>query len=370
MPWWEWALLAASGVGLLFYSLSSLLAAAFFLRRSGVPSRRPPITLLKPLAGSEDGLEENLRSFFVQDYPEFQIVFGGSADAVDRLRREFPDRDVAVVESEAAGSNPKTSNLAGMVGAAKHEILVVTDSDVRADPRFLDRVATAFEEDRVGAATSLCFIPCVNFPTALHSLVWSLDKLSFLLIARAVGALRFGNGCATAVRRKVLQDGGGFEAYSDRVGDGYWWPNLAARAGKRVALLDGSLALTGAPRDWRGMYRLQVRYVREQRALEPWGHFFSIFTYGWLWALVFCYGSGFTTLSLGALGAALFLRLGPVFAAAWGSPNSRILRWLWLVPFRDVWSAALWALSYAGRTVHWRGREFILRRGGELVPKA
>lgn len=339
--------------GAFFTLIATLLMLRFALRRTRAPKSRPPITLLKPLAGREEGLDENLRSFFEQRYPA-QIVIGIRGDeieVVERLCAEFPDRDVSVVRVDPAlGANPKTSALAQMAAAAKHDLWVVTDADVKADPEFLDRVAAAFEDERVGAATALCRIPCASFASALHAYVWCLDKFAFLLVAKFFGALRFGNGCVTAIRRSILEQGGGFEAFADRIGDGYWWPNIARRAGKRVELLDRMLLLTGPVKN---VFGLQLRYVREQRALEPWGHLFIPLTYGWVPAL-----------ALGWLDVAsivLAIRLThPILA---GLP----LRWIWLTPMRDIWSLVLWVLSYLSRRVEWRGREFEVKRGGALI---
>lgn len=341
-------------LGGFFTVLATILMIRFVARRRRPPSARPPITVLKPLAGREAGLEENLRSFFEQRYPA-QLVFGIQGDEieiVERLCAEFPDRDVAVVRcGPAGGVNPKTRNLAQMASAARHEILVVTDADVRADPEFLDRVARAFEDERVGAATSLVRIACTSFASALQAYVWCLDKFAFLLIARLFGVLRFGNGAMTAVRRSILEQGGGFESFADRIGDGYWWPHLARRAGKKVALLDGMLLLTGPVED---VFRAQLRYVREQRALEPWGHALIPLTYGWIAALA--YGS------LEIASVLLAIRMThPVLAGL-------SLRWIWLTPMRDVWSLVLWVLSYLGRKIEWRGREFEVKRGGVLTP--
>lgn len=374
---WLWLALGAT-----FYLMSSLLMASFFIRRPRPPAVRPPITLLKPLAGADEHLYDNLRSFFALDYPDLQIVFGlKRADdpalaVVKRLRREFPGREAAVAVSDAAvGVNPKTSNLARMIAAARHDLLVVTDADVRVDGEFLNRVAAAFADERVGAATAFCLIPCRSFWSALHSYVWGIDRLAFLLTAKFVGTLRFGNGCATVVRRSVLEQGGGFASFADRVGDGYWWPHLAWQAGKRVEILDRTLLLTGAPEDGRSLYRLHERYVREQRALEPWGSFFIIFTFGWLPAALNALVHRGHAMSLGVLAAMFALRCSQALMAGLSHRASRMLAWLWIMPLREVWSLFLWFLSYAGRTVHWRGQEFRIEPGGvlastELTPDA
>lgn len=374
MGWGSFALWLWIALGATFYLMASLLMASFFLRRSRPPIPCPPITLLKPLAGSDETLYDNLKSFFAQAYADYQIVFGVKSSndpalaSVERLRREFPGRDVAVTISDAAvGVNPKTSNLAQMIATARHDILVVTDADVRADAQFLSRVAAAFADERVGAATAFCLIPCRSFWSALHAYVWGIDRLSFLLVAKFVGTLRFGNGCATAVRRSVLEQGGGFASFADRVGDGYWWPNLAWQAGKRVEILDRTLLLTGAPEDGRSLYRLHERYVREQRALEPVGSFFIILTFGWLPAAVYALASGGQALSLEMLLGMLVLRLSHPLMAGLFHRDARMLAWLWIMPLREVWCLFLWFLSYAGRTVHWRGQEFRIEPGGVLV---
>ncbi len=344
-----WQALVLAIPGIVFYALATSLMIGFALRRRREPGQRPPVSVLKPMADTD---LDRLGSFVRQNYPDYQVVVGVRTDTeASRIQDAYPGVET-VVTGEPDGANPKTSKLARMIERAKHDLIVVTDEDVTADPEFLNRVARAFEDPRVGAATSLCAVRCASFASAFHASVWAIDKIAFLLIARAVGWLRFGNGCATAVRRSVLEQGGGFEAYADRIGDGYWWPNLAWKAGKRVEILDGFLEMEG-PASWKTLWPLHVRYVREQRGLEPIGHFLSITTYAWLWALPWPWEVAAALLAL-RMSHALFV--------------PRVRRWFWLMPIRDVWSILLWVVSYLGRTVQWRGKRYRVGPGGRLTP--
>ncbi|MFN3466383.1 MAG: glycosyltransferase, partial [Candidatus Brocadiales bacterium] len=228
-----------------YYFLSLYCTRKFFRNGRKVSSFLPPVTVLKPLNGVENGLYENLRSHLQQDYPTYQVIFGVRnlndpvVPIVERLRKEFMDKDIELVVSDKIiGSNLKISNLNNMYQRAKYGVIVVNDADTRVRPNYLKRVVAPFEDDHVGGTTCLYKTQDnSSFASAIEAFFINGDFLPSVLVANSLG-MQFGLGATIALRRKVLDKIGGFAALADYLADDYEIGNRIIGAGYKLHLCD------------------------------------------------------------------------------------------------------------------------------------
>ncbi len=296
------------------YYLICLWSAASFLREQDAAHNSPPtppVSILKPLKGTDPGMYESLRSHCLQNYPEYEIIFGVSdpddpaIELVSRLKGEFPEQTVRLIQCEKIlGTNVKVSNLAQMLPEAGHDFLVVNDSDIRVEPDYLKQVVPPLVDPEIGLVT--CLYRGVASPTLgsrLESLGISTDFAPGVLTARSLESIRFGLGSTLAFRRSDLAKIGGFEALVDYLADDY-------QIGSRIAALDLEVKLsetvveTYLPAyDLRGFIAHQLRWGRTIRDSRPWGYVGLLFTFGLPWALLALIASQGAIWSWALLGA-------------------------------------------------------------------
>jgi ceramide glucosyltransferase len=370
------ALWIACAVGLAY--LATVLVAVWRFARRAAPSAavRPPVSILKPLCGDEPGLYENLRSFCVQSYPAVQVVFGvRDADdpavaVVQRLIADLPEADLSlVIDDRLHGTNYKISNVINMMTVARHDILVLADSDMRVGPDYLDRIVAPLSDPETGLVTCLY----VGEP-AHHGLFSRLASLFInhgFLPSVLVGQLTSGRqdcfGATVALRRPVLEQIGGFLALRNRLADDHALGQAVRSLGLRVALarhlVTDRVAETG-PTD---MLRRELRWARTIRSIAPYGFAGSaIIAHPLPLALLAVIADGFSAPALAAFAVVAACRLATtrVIDRVLGAP----LLPLELVPLRDVLSFAVLIASYCGRRVEWRGRWYRILADGSLQP--
>jgi len=361
------------------YYIFCLWAAAAFLRSAqkdaGGNSTRalPPISILKPLKGTDPEIYESFRSHCLQDYPEYEIIFGVSdpddpaVASVGRLQREFPAKSIRLmVFPEKLGANVKVSNLAQMVRSAQYEHLIVNDSDIRVEPDYLRRVIAPVLNDGVGMVT--CLYRGVAAPTLgsrLESLGISTDFCAGVLCARLLeGGLRFGLGSSLAFRRRDLDRTGGFEAIVDYLADDYELGRRIAALGLKVVLSDVIVETHLPDYGIRGFLAHQMRWARGVRDSRLGGYVGLVTTFGLTWGLLNLLLAHDAAWSWAVLGFLLLLRIAVAVKVGRGVLRDRqVAGQLWLLPLRDLIAVAVWIVSFVGRTVTWRGDRFELRDG-------
>jgi ceramide glucosyltransferase len=344
-----------------------LLVRRFVGRAPSMPRRRPPISVLKPLAGDEPLLEEALASFCRQDYPELQIVCG-AADASDpglaivrRLAARFPEREITLVAGPGpSGANRKVANLITMLAAARHGIIVISDADVHAPPGYLDAIAAALEAPDTGLVTTLYTgrpgVP--GWPARLGASGINHGFLPAALLGRALGR-QDALGATLALPREVLARAGGLEPLIDELADDAVLGLRVAALGLKVRLAATVPATTVPERGLGALFRHELRWARTMRSLAPAGYAASALRYPIPWALAALAASA-TSLSI----ALLVLAWAARAAAARGIDRALGLAPVlpaWLVPARDIFSLAVLLVSYTGERVEWRGA--VLRAG-------
>jgi ceramide glucosyltransferase len=340
----------------------------------------PDVTLLKPLKGCDAATEDCLRSWFAQHYGgRVQILFGvASAEdpvctIVQRLQKEFPDRDAQLlVSGPLTGTNAKVSKLAQLEPMAKHDLFVISDADVRVPPDFLANVVAPFalHPSTPPCALVNCFYRLANPSTAAmqwEAIAINADFWSQVLQSRSLKPLEFALGAVMAVQRKQLREIGGFDALKDCLADDYQLGNRIAKLGYPLELSSVAVECWSEPMSWGAVWKHQLRWARTIRVCQPGPYFFSILSNPTLWPLLWLLVCR-TPLALAFACVAFLARILLARNLQYrltraGAP----LSWLWLVPIKDLLQAALWLTAYAGNTVEWRGRRLRLRRDGTLV---
>jgi ceramide glucosyltransferase len=333
----------------------------------------PPVSILKPLKGTDPDIYESFRSHCLQDYPEYEIVFGVSeADdpavaSVQQLQREFPERAIRlVVCSQKLGANVKVSNLEQMLAAARYQHLLVNDSDIRVERDYLRRVMAPLMDAHIGMVTCLYRgVPAATFGSRLEALGISTDFCPGVLVARQLeGGVRFGLGSTLAFRRADLEKIGGFRSFVDFLADDYELGQRITGLGLRVELSDVVVETHLPAYDVAGFLAHQLRWARSVRDARAKGYIGLVSTYGMMWAMLVVIAAGGGWWSWLAFGVTVLLRFAVAIAV--GSAvleDRRLLENLWLLPVRDLTAVGVWAVSFAGHSVTWRGDRFLLKKG-------
>jgi ceramide glucosyltransferase len=367
------------------YYLLCLWSAAGFLRErkaakkaSSDPNRSdaqslPPISILKPLKGTDPEIYESFRSHCLQDYPEYEIIFGvndssdPAIESVKELQREFPGRRIRLVVSpKILGANVKVSNLAQMLAEARYDYLIVNDSDIRVAPDYLRRVTAPLADLRVGMVTCLYRgVAGATLGSRLEGLGISTDFCAGILAARQLeGGIRFGLGSTLAFRRAELEKIGGFTSFKDHLADDYELGKRIAGMGLAVKLSDVVVETYLPAYRPREFFAHQLRWARGVRDARAGGYLGLVFTFGLLWALLALAASRGAFWAWSALAVTLFLRLAVALVVGRGVLQDRqVLRDAWLIPPRDLLAVAVWIASLGGHTVTWRGDRFWLKDG-------
>ncbi len=368
------------------YAIMASVAA--LLRRRARESRRvddsfaaPAVTVLKPLCGAEPQLYECLRSFCDQSYPCFQVVFGvrdpedPAVAIVRRLQREFPDRDLdLIIDPTQHGSSLKVSNLINMFRAARHDRLVIADSDVRVPRDYLGRVAAPLRDPAVGIVT------CA-YRGVPRGGPWSLLLAAFVndwfmpsvYVAAMLGSRLFVSGVTIALRRDALEAIGGFEAIADQLADDYRLGELTRARGLATVLSD-VIVETGidepAARD---LIRHELRWLRTIRAVRPGGYASLGVTFSLPVAALGCLlaaSAGTAPWVEGALAMLAVTALARLLLHFDIRRKGTAALELWVLPVSDTLAFALWCWGFVSRRVHWRQNRYRVARDGRVEPIA
>lgn len=328
------------------------------------PPLRPPVTILKPLYGDEPLLETALASFCAQDYPVFQIVFGvqdladPALDVVDRLRARFPALDLTVVvDPTPHGSNHKVANLINMAPYARHDVIVIADSDIHAAPDYLDRLVASLQAPGVGLVTTLYS----GLPAGKDSIIGRLgaEQINHAFLPGALMARLLGRqdclGATMALTRERLDSIGGLPALQNHLADDAALGRLVKAQGLSIALAATVPATTVAEAHLPELFAHELRWARTILSLEPTGFATSCVQYPLFWAALTVGLSGGATWAWLALAVAWLVRslAGAGIDRALGLASSG---GLWCLPFRDLMSIIVMLASYRSDRVAWRGQ--------------
>ena len=367
------ALLALAGAA--YFGLS-VWAARRFKRKSVTvvaSDFAPPVSLLKSLKGLDPHMYAAFRSHCLQDYGEYELLFGVSdpndpaLELVARLQREFPQRAVRVVACPTSlGLNGKVSTLAQLLPQARYEHILINDSDIVAGPDYLRRVMREFAGENVGMVTTLYRgLAGKTLPSKIEALGLSTDFMGGVLVAREMeGGVRFALGATIATTKTVLREIGGLEALVDHLGDDYELGARTAAAGYKVELADAVVETALPDYTWGEFWAHQMRWARNVKDRRRAQYFGLIVTCGLAWGILAVLAAPWAWWTWAALAAVALLRISAAVAIGRGVLDDPIvLRDLWLLPLRDIAALAVWLASFAGNEIEWRGLKFRVRDG-------
>lgn len=361
------------------YYLFCLVAAARWVRARNSPSLPMPahllpgVTILKPLKGTDPEMYESFRSHCLQDYPEYEIIFGVSnpndaaVASTESLQQEFPDRAIRLmVCKDILGTNVKVSNLEQMVQSARYQHFVVNDSDIRVDSDYLRRIIAPLIDPRVGLVTCLYRgVAAGTLGSKLESLGISTDFSTGVLAAqRLERGLHFGLGSTLAFRKADLERIGGFKGLVDFLADDYELGRRISALGKEVVLSDVAVETHLPAYTLYGFLQHQLRWFRGVRDARPRGYIGLVSTFGIMWGLLAVIFGGAAPWTWAVLGGVLLLRTAMAFfMCRTVLQDEEGVESLWLVPIRDLIAVGVWIASFTGHTVTWRGDRFTLKQG-------
>ena len=362
----------------IYYGLAVFSCWRFFRR----PARRaaggftPPVSILKPIRGLDPEAYENFSSFCRQEYPEYEILFcvGQSDDpalpVIEKLARDFPDCPIRVLfGSGSAGSNDKVAKLARLAAEARHEYLVISDSDVRVSPDYLRTVIAPLADPNVGAVT--CFYASISektFADRLQTIGMISDFYAGILVARELDGVKFALGPTIATTRSRLAEFGGYQSIENQPADDLLVGRLIADRGHEVRLLPYTILTVADYGSLRQLLQKRLRWIVVMRHMRPWGHLGLLLTQGLLWSLAAIAIRPAPAVALAYLGAYLALR----FAMTWiigiyGLKQPGLWQKFALIPLWDALALGIWLVSFSRNSIHWRDGEYYIRNGA-LVP--
>jgi ceramide glucosyltransferase len=348
---------------------------------SGEKSGLPPVTVLKPLHGMEPLLEECLGSFFQQDYPVYELIFGARSESdpalavVESLKRKYPHVPTqTVLSGEPDYPNAKVYLMEKMAPLVAYPTLVITDSDVRVTRDYLKQIVRPMLDESVGMITCLYRgITTGGFWSLLEALGMSVEMSSGVLVANLVEGMKFALGPTMAIRKNVLEAWGGFGVLRDYCADDFIMGVLTHEAGRTIVLSHHVIDHIVLNRSARQSLLHQLRWMKSARYSRRLGHIGTGLTFAMpfgLLGLVAGWISGNWALGLGLLGVAFANRILQALAVGWGVTRDRnSALYCWLYPMRDLLGFILWCGSFSGSEVVWRGERYRLVSGGRMVPK-
>ena len=370
-----------------YLALVAMAAIRFRRRRASVYARdaaasSPPVTLLKPLHGMEPGLRENLESFFLQDYPSFEIVFGARSnedpalDVVRELAGRYPQVQVrTVLSGTPEWPNAKVYNLEKMSAAVSHEILVISDSDVRVTPGYVRAVTRPLLDPKVGLVTCLYRgVPTGGIWSRLEAIAMSVEMTAGVIVAEMLEGMKFALGPTMATRRDCLNKIGGFPGLANYLADDYILGNRIHDAGYRVVLSEYVIGHLAINQSCFKSLQHQFRWAKSTRRSRPKGHIGTGLTFATPFAMLSLYVALTTTGALRGPAVALFAAgilislLQCLIAGGIVVRDPAAWRMFWLYPARDLLGFVFWVCSFvAGNRTIWRGESYRLQAGGLIT---
>lgn len=380
-----WVAVAGSATSTIYCLMVVVAAVRFGLRKQreerAATDFFPPVSVLKPLHGTEEGMESNLESFFEQDYPEFELLFCSRNDtdeglqAARKVGARYPHVDARYITcGEPQFHNAKVFSLATMDAAAKHDLFITSDADVRVRKDYIRRMVQNLRDPKMGLASCVYLGKthrgsAAGFSSQLDAVGKSVEMTSGVLVADMLEGTKFALGASMAVRRKSFQDAGGFADLGQFYADDFVLGNRLAAKGIGVQMATHVIKLMVLDTPFRLSFRNQLRWMQSTRRSRPWGHLGSGLTFampfgllGLLWGLLS--GHAFIgVIWMAAMVANRWLQAGVILRVL---GDEEWLRCALIYPLRDLLGSILWLASYGGERFYYRGKIYRLKEGGRV----
>jgi len=352
------------------YWLLAIIAAIQWRRSAArATGSSTAVSILKPVHGRDPHFYEAIRSHAVQDYPQYEILFGMSraddpaAGDIRRLIAEFPARQIRLIVTSTKMPNAKVGVLADLAAAARYPLLLINDSDITVAPDYLRQVTALLDQPHTGLVTCLYRAQSDSWPGRGEALGVATEFAPSVLVARMLGSVEFALGSTMLLRAEDLRRIGGFAAIGRYLADDYQLGRHVRRLGLRVAFAPTIVETHLGGASWGEVWRHQLRWSRAIRVSRPGGYFGYLVTHATFWSLV-AIAAGAWPIGV----AALAIRLVGGIWVGWGVLRdvSALRRAFW-IPFRDLWGLAVWVCALSGNTVEWRGTRMRLSRDGIIL---
>lgn len=378
MPHFREVFLAIAAIPFIYYLISIYSSWRYFQQPASAPdgSFTPPVSILKPFRGMDPDAYENLASFCRLDYPEFEIVFCVDPDdeailsVLARLTAEFPQRRIRILYgSGRVAANDKVAKLARLVSEAAHEVLVISDSDVRVRPDYLRHLTAPLRDAKVGAVTCL-YVPIeiATLTDHLQSIGMMSDFYAGILVDWNLEGMKFALGPTIATTRTRLNGFGGYPVLENRPADDLLVGRLIDEQGYQVVLLRYAIDTVCDYKSISDLLHKRMRWIVVMRHMRPWGHLGLLLTQGLPWSLAAVAIHPTAAVAIAYLGGYMALRM----AMTWmigihGLRQSILWKQMPLLPVWDAVAFAIWLISFSRNTIRWRGADYYIREG-QLVP--
>ncbi len=370
--------MAIAAIPFIYYLISIYSSWRYFGRRRASVDRSftPPVSILKPFRGLDPDAYDNLASFCRQDYPQYEIIFCVDTDddsvrpVVEKLQRDFPEHEIRVLYgSGRVASNDKVAKLARMAAEARHETVVISDSDVRVDPDYLRAMTSPLAEKGVGAVT--CFYVHTDLKTfadRLQTVGMMSDFYAGILVAWQLDGIKFALGPSIATTRARLAGFGGYAAIENCPGDDLLVGRLIAEQGYEVKLLRYSVTTVSDFGSMSDLLHKRMRWIVVMRHMRPWGHLGLLLTQGLPWSLAAVAVHPTAAVAIGYLGTYFALRVAMTWTiGVHGLRRPGLWSEMMLIPVWDAVAFFIWLASFLRSSIRWRGADYYIREG-QLVP--
>lgn len=369
--------LAIASIPFVYYGIAIFSSLRFF-SRAGLKTREflPPVSILKPVRGLDPEAYENFASFCRLDFPEYEIVFcvGDPDDpalpVLQRLRNDFPGITIRIlIGTGREVTNDKVAKLTRLVEEASYEHLVINDSDVRVEPRYLRRILAPMADPGVGAVT------CFYVPTKETTWVQRLQDVGMLsdfypgiLVARQLDGVKFALGPTICTTRSYLAEFSGYSSIANKPADDLWIGRLVAEHGHEVVLLPYAVSTVPDYESFSELFSKRLRWITVMRHMRPWGHLGLVFTLGLPWALLAVAIDPAALVAVVYLGGYFLARsVLTLLVGAFGLRQHGVWAKLVYIPMWDALATAIWLTSFTRKSIRWRGYDYKIV-DGNLVP--
>lgn len=378
----EYLFLTLAATPFIYYLLVLYSSWRFFWqakdRLLGISDFTPPVSNLKPVRGLDPEAYENYASFCRQDYPDYEVIFcvGDATDpavpVLEKLMRDFPERRIRVLYGSGRNAiNDKVAKLVRLVKEARHEVLVINDSDVRVEPNYLRTVVAPLCNPKVGGVT--CFYVSIHdktFTQHLQSIGMYSDFYPGILVARQLDGIKFTLGPTIVTTRSHLAGFGGYEMLENKPADDLLVGRLIAQQGLEVELLPYAVQTVPDYDSPRSLFSKRLRWMTVMRHMRPWGHVGLAFTQGLPWSLAVTLIHPSTGIALAYLGAYAGLRVAMTWLiGVWGLHQTGLWKKMPLIVVWDATAFVIWLLTFGRNSIRWRNVDYRIREG-MLVPAA
>jgi ceramide glucosyltransferase len=366
-----------AAIPFIYYGIALFSSLRYFLSAKLISNDFvPPVSILKPVRGLDPEAYENFASFARQDYPKYEILFcvGDLSDpalpVLQQIEREFPEAQIRIiVGSGREATNDKVAKLARLVDEAAYEYLVINDSDVRVEPQYLRRLVAPLADPSVGAVT------CFYVPTKETSWVQNLQDVGMLsdfypgiLVAKQLDGVKFALGPTISTTRGHLKEFGGYASIENKPADDLLVGRLIEEQGYEVILLPYAVSTVPDYQSLSELFFKRLRWLTVMRHMRPWGHLGLIFTLGLPWSVLAVMIEPTAAIAVIYLGGYLLVRsLLTLVVGSAGLKQRGVWKKLPLIPVWDAMATLIWLVSFARKSIRWRGQDYLIQNG-TLVP--